>query len=129
MVQAEANKKSSDSLDVQALLAKLIEEVQQINQKLDKILSVQKDFVQTFEKTEWNKPNTLDPDMLSLMGLPSALRKTVIALYKLGNATAEELSSETKRLRAVESAAANQLVRIGFIGKKREGRKVYFYIK
>jgi hypothetical protein len=28
----------------------------------------------------------------------------------------------------VESAAANQLARMGFLKKKREGREVYFYI-
>ena len=44
-------------------------------------------------------------------------------------ATAEELSIETKRLRAVESASANQLVRMGYLKKKRQGHKVYFYIE
>ena len=76
-----------------------------------------------------DKTIKLDPDMLTLFSLPSALRKTVIALYKLEKATADDLSNETKRLRAVESASANQLVRMGFVSKKREGRKVYFYIK
>ena len=32
-------------------------------------------------------------------------------------------------MRAVESAAANELFRLGFIKKKREGREVYFYIE
>ena len=44
-------------------------------------------------------------------------------------ATADDLALETKRLRAVESAAANELVRMGYIKKKREGREVYFYIE
>jgi len=52
-----------------------------------------------------------------------------MALYKLEKATAEDLARETKRLRAVESASANQLVRMGYLKKKRQGRKVYFYIE
>jgi predicted transcriptional regulator len=58
-----------------------------------------------------------------------SLRKTVLVLYKLEKATAEDLAGETKRLRAVESASANQLVRMGYLSKKREGRDVYFYIE
>ena len=71
----------------------------------------------------------LELDTMTLLTLPTALRKTVIALYKLESATAEDIAQETKRLRAVESASANQLVRIGYLEKKREGRDVYFYIK
>jgi predicted transcriptional regulator len=52
-----------------------------------------------------------------------------MVLYKMEKATADDLSRETKRLRAVESASANQLVRMGYVKKKREGREVYFYIE
>jgi predicted transcriptional regulator len=58
-----------------------------------------------------------------------SLRKTVMVLYKLEKATADDLANETKRLRAVESASANQLVRMGYLKKRREGREVYFYIE
>ena len=92
MVPGETKKrKPLASSDEKALLARLIDEVHQINQKLGKVLNTQE--------------------------------------YKMEKATADDLSNETKRLRAVESASANQLVRMGFISKKREGRKVYFYIK
>lgn len=53
----------------------------------------------------------------------------MLAMYKLGEATAEDLSDETSRLRAVESACANQLTRMGYLKKKRIGRKVYFQIQ
>lgn len=69
------------------------------------------------------------PDVTALLALPGSLRKTILALYKLKEATAEDISNETKRLRAVESACANQLVRMGYLEKKRVGRKTYFYIK
>ena len=71
----------------------------------------------------------LAPDVLALLSLPTSLRKTVMVLYKLEKATAEDIAKETKRLRAVESASANQLVRLGYLKKKREGRDVYFYIE
>ena len=41
----------------------------------------------------------------------------------------EDLARETGRLRAVESSSANQLVRMGYLSKKREGRDVYFFIE
>jgi hypothetical protein len=109
-----------------SLLARLIDEVHQINQKLGKLLNTQEDLLKKLTKEESHKKIKLDPDMLNLFSLPHALRKTVIALYKLEKATADDLSNETARLRAVESASANQLVRMGFLNKKREGRKVYF---
>ena len=68
------------------------------------------------------------PDAMALLSLPSSLRKTILALYKIGEATATHLSKETKRRRAVESAYANQLTRLGYLAKKRIGRKTYFYI-
>ena len=130
MVPGETKKrKPLASSDEKALLARLIDEVHQINQKLGKVLNTQEYFLQKLAKKESDKTIKLDPDMLTLFSLPSALRKTVIALYKMEKATADDLSNETKRLRAVESASANQLVRMGFVSKKREGRKVYFYIK
>ena len=65
---------------------------------------------------------------MSLFSLPGSLRSTILALYKLGEATAEELAEETGRLRAVECSYANQLVRMGYLKKRRRGRKVVFYI-
>ena len=123
-------------LDIKALLVELIREVHKLNQKFDsvieysgKMLKAQEEFLQrTTKQNHTDKTFKLEPDMVTLFSLPSALRKTVIAVYKLGEATAEDLARETKRLRAVESSAANQLVRMGFLTKKREGRKVYFYI-
>jgi ArsR family transcriptional regulator, lead/cadmium/zinc/bismuth-responsive transcriptional repressor len=66
---------------------------------------------------------------MAMLNLPLALRRTIMVLYKLEKATADDLAKETKRLRAMESAAANELVRMGYIKKKREGRDVYFYIE
>jgi DUF438 domain-containing protein len=131
------NSRALDELDVKVLLVKLIGEVHMLNQKVDsmvefsgKILKAQEDFQQRTTKQKHPAETfKLEPDMVTLFSLPSSLRKTVVALYKLGEATAEDLARETKRLRAVESSAANQLVRMGFLGKRREGRNVYFFIE
>jgi DUF438 domain-containing protein len=131
------NSRALDELDVKVLLVKLIGEVHMLNQKVDsmvefggKILKAQEDFQQRTTKQKHTAETfKLEPDMMTLFSLPSALRKTVMALYKLEEATAEDLAQETKRLRAVESSAANQLVRMGFLSKRREGRNVYFFIE
>jgi DNA-binding transcriptional ArsR family regulator len=136
MADGTENGTTLDELDANILLVKLISEVHKLNQKLDsavelgwKMLKTQEEFLQRITKQDHtDKPFKLEPDMITLFSLPSALRKTVMALYKLGEATAEDLAQETKRLRAVESSAANQLVRMGLLTKRREGRKVYFYI-
>jgi hypothetical protein len=46
----------------------------------------------------------------------------------LGRATADEVSAQTKRARAVESAYLNQLVIMGYLKKERNGRKAYFFV-
>ena len=127
MVAEETNSK------LEALLAKNLSLFQTISQQLDllinineKILETQKEFLQGVNR---RPDNGIPPDTLSLLTLPLSLRKTVMALYKLQKATAEDLSSETKRMRGIESASANQLVRMGYLKKMRQGRKVYFYIE
>lgn len=116
---------------LEILLVRLIEEVKLTNKKLDSIIKQNKKIqeIKKIKNQKRAKKSPLAPDVLSLLNLPVHLRKTVIALYKLEKATAEELSAETKRLRAVESASANQLTRMGYLRKKRQGHKVYFYIE
>jgi len=124
-------------LKVELLLTKLVDEFSLVNQKLDslielnkKILKTQKEFLRRVDsdKSLVETALKLEPDPMTLLSLPMSLRTTVMALYKLEKATAEDIAKETKRLRAVESSAANQLVRLGYLKKTREGRDVYFYI-
>jgi len=120
----------------QTLLVKVVNALDRLNEKLDmlikcdaKILEVNQELLYKISTgPSTNASQILTPDTLSLLSLPLALRKTVMVLYQLERATADDLARETKRLRAVESAAANELVRMGYIKKKREGREVYFYI-
>lgn len=114
-----------------------IEELKQLNLKIDSLIGLEEKILNTL--TEFlrllieNKPPDRDelkvvPDATALLTLPGSLRKTVLAVYKLGEATADDLSNETGRLRAVESASASQLARSGYLKKKRVGRKVFYYI-
>lgn len=106
-----------------------------MNAKLDALLEVNKQLLKVNEvllRSADKVPQSvqgLEPDVMAILNLPQALRKTIMVLYKLEKATADDLAKENNRLRAVESAAANELVRMGYIRKKREGRDVYFYIE
>jgi hypothetical protein len=123
--------------DGNSQLANLIEQVKLVNQKIDTLIDLntkilkngQRKWATTGHKNGGVSELQFTPDAMSLLSLPMSLRKTVMVLYKLEKATAEDLAKETGRLRAVESAAANQLVRMGVLSKKREGRDVYFYIE
>ncbi len=103
-------------------LEKLYEKLQQINDKLDRLLQEKK------------PSNIIDSDILesldvmTLLSLPDHLRMSASTLFELGKATADEVSNVTSKERAVESNYLNQLVRMGHVEKFREGRKVYFRI-
>jgi hypothetical protein len=120
----------SSAPNTKFLLMKLVDELRLVNQKLDSLIELNEKILKAQE--EMQRVGTelkLEPDAMSLLSLPMSLRKTVMVLYKLEKATAEDLARETRRLRPVESAYANQLVRMGYLSKKREGRDVYFYIE
>jgi len=131
-----ASKKTATELDAATLLAKIIDELRKTNEKLDLLITSNnrlleiRNVLQQKKVEGVSKPELkLEPDVMSLLSLPTSLRRTAMVLYKMEKATADEIAKETKRLRAVESAAANQLVRLGYLKKKREGRDVYFYIE
>jgi hypothetical protein len=118
-------------------LVSVVDSLDRLNQKLDSIVSFTSQILKVNEmllaklkdKVPVGKNElSLPPDTLSLLSLPLSLRKTVMVLYRLDRATADDLARETGRLRAVESSSANQLVRMGYLKKIREGRDVYFYI-
>ena len=63
-----------------------------------------------------------------LLALSDHQRKTFETMMKLKEASAEQVSSETKRARAVESAYLNQLVQMGYLEKRKKGRVTYFHL-
>jgi hypothetical protein len=128
-------KNQSPFSDKEPSIANIVDALNLLNQKLDCLVEVSSEILKVNKKLlQKNKPKNsianlhFEPDAMSLLSLPSSLRKTVMVLYQLERATADDLARETGRLRAVESASANQLVRMGYLKKSRSGRDVYFYI-
>ena len=60
--------------------------------------------------------------------LTDSLRRTMLVMDKLQEATASDVASRTGRTRSTESGYLNQLERMGYLEKFRKGRKTYFRI-
>lgn len=114
----EFTKKSSIVLD------KIRENLEKLNEKMEVMIEIQKTGNQ---KTAPTLPDA-SLDVMTLLSMPDHLRKTAMAICRCGRATAEEISEQTSRARAVESAYLNQLVIMGYLKKERKGRKAYFYV-
>jgi response regulator of citrate/malate metabolism len=105
------------------LLEKIRENLEQLNEKIDVMIEIQKHGQRELPE---DLPEALD--VMTLLSLPDHLRKTAVTLCKLEEATADEVSEQTKRARAVESGYLNQLVVMGYMKKERRGRKAYFFV-
>ncbi len=64
--------------------------------------------------------------LFKVMDYPKHLQTTLVALLKLGYATASDVSAVTHKARAVESMYLNQLVLLKAVNKERRGRKAVF---
>lgn len=87
-------------------------------EKIEKLLRME----ELKEEAQVEKPL----DVAEMLKLPDNLRKTVLALGELGEATAKEVAAKTGRTRNIESFYLNQLARSNYITKIRRGKKVYF---
>jgi hypothetical protein len=106
------------------VLEKIRENLERLNEKMEVMIELQKHGRKDIQPL----PET-PLDVMTLLSMPDHLRKTAMTLCRLGRATAEEISQQTHRARAVESAYLNQLVIMGYLKKERKGRKAYFYIE
>jgi len=100
---------------------------------MEQILETQRELMRSLTKrgnARFLEETRVVPDAVTLLlSLPSSFRQTMQALYRLGGeATADDLANETGRLRNVESTCANHLARMGYVKKKRVGKKVHFFI-
>lgn len=112
--------------DLMEILGEINRNLEQINSKLGKLLeSNEKNEQATSEKNK--ELEALD--VMTLLSLPDHLRKTAMILSRLSRATADQVSKESGRERAVESSYLNQLVVMGHVKKMRDGHDVYFYIE
>ena len=94
----------------------ILREMQEIRYRLDDI-----------EKSisSWT-PGPLEISESELFSLPDHLRKTCMAVATKGECTATEVSNLTGRCRAIESNYLNQLVRIGWLTKRRNSKTICF---
>ena len=110
------------------ILEKIEESLERLNDKMEVMIEIQRN--NGNDSNPKNTPFLPDAslDVMTLLSMPDHLRKTAMTICRCGRATAEEISSQTTRARAVESAYLNQLVIMGYLKKQRKGRKAYFYV-
>ncbi len=105
------------------VLERIRENLERLNEKMEVMIELQK-----HERKDTQQPLADAPlDVMTLLSMPDHLRKTAMTVCRAGRATADEISQQTARARAVESAYLNQLVLMGYLKKERKGRKAYFY--
>ncbi len=107
------------------VLEKIRDNLERLNEKMEVMIELQK-----HGRKDVQQPLAADAplDVMTLLSMPDHLRKTAMAVCRLGRATADEIAQQTRRARAVESAYLNQLVIMGYLKKERQGRKAYFYV-
>jgi len=113
------------------LLREIREEIRRLNDKMDIILKGEKEQGRPrhHEYAQIIESENTPLDVASLLSLTDHLRTTAMVMLELQKATAEMVAEKTGRRRATESDCLNQLVRMGYLRKKREGLKVFFFTK
>lgn len=95
---------------------RIFEEMQQIHYRLDDIEAA---------LSKWN-PKPLEISESELFRLPDHLRKTFMIVASKGECNATDVSNLTGRCRAMESNYLNQLVRMGWLTKRKKSKTVNF---
>jgi len=110
------------------ILEKIEESLEKLNEKIEVMIEIQKTSGGSNLKSIPTLPDA-SLDVMTLLSMPDHLRKTAMTICRCTKATAEEIATQTRRARAVESAYLNQLVIMGYLKKERKGRKAYFFIE
>ena len=118
------NKEESIGRKPLQVLEKIRDNLERLNEKMEVMIEIQKHGQRDVLQPLSDAPM----DVMTLLSMPDHLRKTAMTVCRCGRATAEEISEQTSRARAVESAYLNQLVIMGHLKKERDGRKAYFYV-
>jgi hypothetical protein len=98
------------------VLEQIFKEMMNVRQRLD---NIENSFA------SWN-PKPVDVPESSLISLPDHLRRTYVAVATKGECDAIQVSSHTGRCRAIESNYLNQLLRMGWLSKRRVSKAVHF---
>ena len=113
-----------------SILEKIEVSLEKLNDKMEIMIEIQKNGNENGNNNQKATLSLPDAslDVMTLLSMPDHLRKTAMTICRCVRATAEEISQQTKRARAVESSYLNQLVIMGYLKKERKGRKAYFFI-
>jgi len=112
------------------LLRELKEDIKRLSEKMDIILKGRQasgDLANAVSLQNLVSDSPLD--VTALLSLTDHLRRTAMVMLTLQKATASMVAERTGRRRATESDCLNQLVRMGYLKKRREGLKVFFYFE
>lgn len=99
-----------------SILEQIFREMRNVRKRLD---NIENNF------NTW-KPQPIQIPESSLIALPDHLRKTFAVVATKGECDAIEVSNQTGRCRAVESNYLNQLLRMGWLSKRRISKAVNF---
>jgi hypothetical protein len=99
-----------------SILEQIFKEMMNVRQRLD---NIENSFA------SWN-PKPVDVPESALISLPDHLRKTYVAVVTKGECDAIQVSNKTGRCRAIESNYLNQLLRMGWLSKRRISKAVHF---
>ena len=106
-----------------SILEKIEESLEKLNEKMEVMIEIQRNGGGSSPKMLCSTLPDASLDVMTLLSMPDHLRKTAMTICRCGRATAEEISEQTTRARAVESAYLNQLVIMGYLKKERKGSK------
>jgi hypothetical protein len=66
-------------------------------------------------------------DIVTIISLPTPLRKTALAMVKLGEATIDQVSAETGRNEKIEGNHLRDLFKLKYLRKKRIGKRILYF--
>ena len=95
---------------------RIFQEIRQIRYRLDDVEAA---------LSKWNPPS-LQISESKLLSLPDNLRKTYLVVASKGECNATQVSDLTGRSRPIESCYLNQLVRMGWLIKRRDSKTINF---
>jgi len=99
-----------------SIFDKIFKEMQNIRCRLDDLEN---------SMASWN-PKPIEVPESELISLPDHLRRTYMVVVSKGECSAIETSNLTGRCRAIESNYLNQLVRMGWLTKRRVSKVTHF---
>jgi hypothetical protein len=99
-----------------SIFDKIFKEMQNIRCRLDDLEN---------SMASWN-PKPIEVPESELISLPDHLRRTYMVVVSKGECSAIETSNLTGRCRAIESSYLNQLVRMGWLTKRKVSKVTHF---